>query len=594
MGRKSNTKKNVRKIVKEQQKTQTKKELKNKSKKDLKDEARKIAKTKKKTPAKKTASKQPKPPKTPPKKVNKKKIFGWVLVLIMLGAVTFLGYFLFTKALSPAPIAKMLPAKNTIMTLELNTNINHHQLNKALKLLEGHSGYSEDGLKDYLENKFLVNFDEDLSPWIGRNIGFAFLNSDKEFGAIYKVYFAEVFDKAPAKKYFGKNVHSEYRDYQIYALDLPAFAVFIDNYVFLTRKEESIHELIDAKEDDLKKLSENTEYNKIQSNLPLNKMGYIYLDFQNIQNGFFQFFPYLSEKGLSMETFAPFFKLFKAEGFALIAEDENFLLESFLTMKGRNNLDESLSISSKKYEADLAQYIPQDIKVFYGAYNLEEQIRNMVDLVMEGEMQGFTLFEKIADNYTKKYFGTEKSFMHNLLPLFEKEFAFVFEENELYKVLIDLGKKDINKEHVHELAEAFMANGGVSKAEVVEHVLEDGTRSKEIIAVPKPILKTEESYQKETIYLLETEEGDFGMYYSVFDNIAVISNKIDGVKTTLDLNQDESNSFEPALTHSNEIYYLNLRSQFPEIFGETPLKSISLSKEYSSDGIKTLNYLQIE
>ena len=119
MGRKSSAKKKRR----AEKKTENIKEKKKGFFKKLK--TSKSKKTKKKEPKKTTKKKQRK------LKISKKQIFAGTLTLIMLTILVAVGYLLFQKAFKPRPIAKLLPADNTIAIVEINSNFDHHQLTKT-------------------------------------------------------------------------------------------------------------------------------------------------------------------------------------------------------------------------------------------------------------------------------------------------------------------------------------------------------------------------------------------------------------------------------------------------------------------------------
>lgn len=587
MGKKSNAKKKGSKIIEQQQKKEVKKTA------------------KKETTTIKERIKR---------RVNKQAIFGGVLVLIMVSLLVMVGFLLFNKAFKPASVAKMLPGKNVIAVLEINSNFEHNQVIKTMDLLKNYPEYSKDNLLKYIETKFQLNYDNDLNPWLGRSIGVALLNSAKEEGAMNKLYFAEIGNKENAKQYFNKGNKLSYLGHDVYSLQLPVYVVFLDDYVFISSEEKAIYELIDSQRDGDESLYSSGEYRRIDDNLPINKVAFLYLDFQKINNGFIQNFPILSEQGLSIESFAPFFSIFKSEGFAFIAQDDNFIIQSFLSLDPEK-LEGSQYISFKeKYNAELMDYVATDSLAFWGGINLEYQLKRIVEVFSGGNEEAMAFINALIQNYVQKYFGAGINFKEDLLPLLEKEYALVVEEvdgKNIYKVLLELKDPETDQPNIQSIAEEFVKSGGIFDPKIVERTLTDGTVAKEIIAVPEAIEKIDSTYKDIVIHGLKIGQREWGIYYAIVDGIAVIATRIDGVKSTIDIAKKEANSLKstaifdyqiaPILESSDEITYFNFKKMLPLLIDENslngylkPIESFSSGKNYFNDGIVTINYLHID
>ncbi len=164
---------------------------------------------------------------------------------------------------------------------------------------------------------------------------------------------------------------------------------------------------------------------------------------------------------------------------------------------------------------------------------------------------------------------------------------------------------------IQELADNFSQIGAVFEPKVVTHTLEDGTKSKEIIAVPEAIQRSEETYKEVTIYKMELGERDWGIYYALTNQIAVISLDMKGIKNTIDLLKGADNSLRRSeiyveqisgvLSRSDELSYFNLGSLLPIILEEEEIPKIlrifstfSSGKNYFPDGISSINYLRIK
>lgn len=635
MGRKSNKKKIVRELVKEQG-TEEKGFFSGgffgrKSKKDIKNEMKKKVLSKDKKDKKKV-EKKPKPEKKTPTKTikskktskkaskalknletkfhkHKKQIFSGTLVLIMFAIVLSLGYLLFQKAFRADPIAKFLPAESTIATIEINSNLDHQQLKKAFKLLEKHPEYSQAKLIEKIDQYLKISYENDLKLWLGREVGAALINS-KNNEDVNTLYFAEIIGESNFTKFLSKYnpAENEYNGHKTYLIDGPYYVTVIDDYAFSTQSEEALYQLIDGQSE--KSLYSLAEYRKINNNLPLNRVAFAYLNFESVNDAVFKHYPFLGEKGLSMEVVSPLLKIFKAEGISLISLDDNFAVQSFLSLSDKlvDNAD-YLSFQSK-YNAKLLSYIPKDALFFWGGEDIDHQFKRFVELLSGGESAALGVFDNISQSYSKKYFGENISFNDDILPLFANEFSFVYENGGHHKLILELNNGQDDAVKIHEIASSFAELGAVFEPKIVEHKLEDGTVGREIVAVPKEILKSDKKYKDYTIFELNMGEENKGIFYSIVDNLALLSDSEESIQKSLDLFEDSAGSLrntdafvtqiEPVMKSSDEVSYLNVAGLIPIFLKDMELpefistiSSLSSGRNYFNDGIVTINYLHI-
>lgn len=576
----------------------------------------------KKTPAKKD-SQTAKKKIASQLKIDKKRLFGATLTVIMLAILAAVGYLLFQRAFRPQPIAKFLPANDTVAVLEINSNFDHNQLIKSFELLKNYPQYSKEKLIEKIENQFALNYESDLSPWLGRQIGAAVVNSQKNPEHTNLVYFAEILSKNNLKNFLLRQNTSQnnYLEYPTYMLDglrqgqtEPRYLTIIGDYLFFSDIEQAIYEIIDYQINDADKLYYASQYRRIDDNLPLNKIAFFYINFNNIKDGFFKFFPFLSEQGFSSQSILPFFKVFDAEGVAVIATNDNFALQSFLSLDKEALENTSQFNFQEKYNAQLANYISPDITVFWGAEDLEVQLKKILALLSGGDASTLAILDGLLNSYTEKYFGPDIKFNYDILPLFAKEFAFTLEQQNgknAYNLFMELDSVQSDSIKIHELANSFSSVGAIFKPKVVEHTLEDGTVGKEIIAIPEEIKKDEIIYLDTTVYELKIGEQDWSIYYVIFDNTALISNNLDSIKNTLDIASGKKDSLktaksfeqniEPVLNSSDELAFFNLQTFLPLVFADQKLPefvnilgSLSSGRNYFNDGIITINYLSIK
>jgi len=549
----------------------------------------------------------------PKKRVTKQTIFGGILVLIMLSILISVGFLLFSKAFKATPIAKILPDKNVIFEMELNTNFEHKQVIKAENLLVKYPDFSKENLSKYIEGKFSVKFDDDVKPWIGRSMGFAYINSDKSVNVINEYYFAEVASSQNAEAFLNKNkTKTEYAGHDIYSLPNKAYATFIDDYMFLSFGPQSLNELIDLKKNS-GSLYDSPKYRRIDDNLPINKVAFAYLDFSNITNNFLTKISYISESGISLELVSPLVKLFDADGLAIIATDTNFVVQNFLSLNRTQLKDNKYIVFDTKYKGELLKYLSPDALVFWGSQNLEYQVGRISEVLSGGNDGSDILFDNIIQTYTQKYFGLDTNFKNDILPLLKDEFAFDFttEKNEkVYTVLVKLVDEDKDAATIEKLADNFIKVGGILEPKIVEHTLIDGTNAREVIAVPEQITKTEEDYKDYKIVSIKVGSQPWGIYHVIADDIAIISNNLESLKNKIDvINGDKKglsntivyeNQISPLLKNADEVSFISLDKFLPTFLNSrsmspllSALKSLSSGTNYFNDGIVTINYLDI-
>lgn len=608
MGRKSSAKKIVRELIKEKEVKEKKKLLKPRlSKKKLKEtkkELKKEALKKTSKPAKKTKAKAKPKKKKKSQKITKGQMFGAVLTIIMLGILISVGFLLFQKVFRAQSVARLLPEQETILTIELNSNLDHHQLTKAFKLLENHQEYSQRILTAMVDKKFQVNFQDDIEPWLGREVGMALIESKSDKSLVNTVYFAEILSQ-PAAELFLQNLPAELSQYK-YA--------FIKEILFFSENEAAIRELEEFQAGEGTSLNANQQYRKIANNLPINRMAFAYINFDKVSTELFQQFSFFDNDNaaIPVEMISPFLNLLDSEGMALIALDDKFAIQSFLNLNTKNTANQLMPIT-EKYGAALTTYVPEDVIALWGGQNLETQMKRFLEIFAAGDKMVMPIMEKILQSYTQVYFGTEISLYRDILPIFSQEYLFVIEENEtdyILKVVVELGDSFDGRESIHNIANNFARVGAVFEPTIISHVLPDGTNAQEIVAIPEEMRRNESDYRGVTIHEIEIGGRDQGIFYAFFEDKAVISSNIDGIKSTIDIINGERESLqsaekytvfiEPILKNSDEITYLNFEKLLPVIFQKSsipnflkPITSLSSGRNYFNDGIVTIDYLEI-
>jgi hypothetical protein len=614
MGRKSNAKKAAREKLEEQGEDQQgllgklSKKTKKKSKKNLKKKGK--------------SSEKPKEKKTKislKKKVveHKTNILSGAFTLIMLAILVSVGYLLFQKAFRATPITKFLPADQTIAVLDINLNFEHSQILKGFELLKDHSVISKKNIVKFAEGSLGLNYQSEIEPWLGRQAGVAIINSSDEENTINTIFFAEVKSKTNLRNFFqSKNAATNtYEGISTYVIDPGIYLAHIDDYIFISHNESELYEIIDLQSRKVDKLYSSNSYRRIDDNLPLNKIAYLYINFDKVDDSLFQSFNFLSEQGFSMDNLSPFLKVFESEGVALIAMDNNFAIHSFLSLD--TDLMENIQNMTfhEKYTASLSELISDEAIIFWGGEDLSQQILRLIDVLSAGDNETLTLFNSVIDSYIQKYFGSEVDFYKDILPLFNNEFAYALEPTpdgiNHHKFLFELGSPQENKVTIYELANNFATLGAIFEPKIVEHILADGTVAKELVAIPEEISKEESEYEGHTIYTLTMGQQGWVISYAIVDQLAILSTSEEQVETSLDLLEDNQKSLknsadflsqiDPVLKSSDEVSYFKVSKIVDGYFSDSiyapifqSIDSFSSGRNYFNDGVVTTNYLKVQ
>ncbi|MCK9186813.1 DUF3352 domain-containing protein [Candidatus Gracilibacteria bacterium] len=608
MGKKANIKKIVRELIKEKEgktkndKRKIKKEL---IKGMLKEEQ---AKESRNTEIKKQEIPQVKKEKFKLKiPFNGKKIFGGALVVIMLSILFATGYLLFQKVFKPISIAKYLPSDRTIAFLDINSNFNHNQLTKSFELLKNYPEFSEEKAQEFLEKNLEGNYDADIKTWLGRSIGVAFLKGKSDEKPLEKIYFAEAINESKARKFIENKktyVKVQYAGYDVYSAENGENIAFVDSYLIYTQDKKTIEALLDFEKSNGESVLSSEKYSRISNNMPINKMAFLYLNFNQVSESFLKNIPIIKDMDINLSKFLPVIKLMDSDGMALIAIKDKFAVQSFLNLTIGKVEDEKYIKMNKKYLANITKYVGENALAFYGGQNIEDQMKRFVEVLSSGNQDVVKNFDKVLQNYTQKYFGSEVIFNLDILPLLKNEYALAI-ENEggkpIYKFFLELSDKEKDTERLEKIANNFAKIGGIYKQEVVEHTLPDGTPAKEIMAVPEAIKKESEEYKGIKITELKIGENSKGIFYSIIDNVVVISDSLNGIKKSIDLKESGKNlkvssTFQrliaPVLENSDEASYFNISKLLPNL--PLPILEISGGNNYFNDGIVSINYLHVK
>jgi len=537
------------------------------------------------------------------------KIAGVFMAVVVLLTLFVFGATLLKKAFSAVPLSELLPAEKTAALFEMNTNPDHTQMVQARKLLSK-GNYSFDKIMNKINEEFEINFEKDIKPWLGRNVGIAEIMPDPVTGNISTVYFIEAFSRKGAENFIKENKKSEKVGAEIFRFTLQKskeniFVSFLGEYLMISPSEEAIKTLVSTESQSLKRLSESEEFMRAKENLPLNKIANLFVDFEKAPEKLLQKYGLMNESSILISIIRPFVNLFSAESFWVMAGNENFIVKSYSNLKSSYLKGKGDITYKDKYTPSLVSYIPDDIMGFWGGVDLEKQIKRIVEILGQGAESVGSLFENVLENYTEKYFGNTVSLEDDIYPLVKNEFAIgVGKKNgkNTYTLILKLQNPAEDALRLQKLANNFISAGAVFEPKVEEHELPDGTKTREIVASPSEIIKSEIAYKDKIINAMETPDGKWGIYYVSTNNAAIISTDKESIQKSLSLEDGElvkslknssiyNTHILPMSKNSDEVSYFDISKLWQEA---NFVRSLSTGKEYFGDGIMTHYFIYVE
>ena len=387
--------------------------------------------------------------------------------------------------------------------------------------------------------------------------------------------------------------------------DQTIHATFIDEYLTLSPSIDAIKLLTI----DTEKVETSEKYEEIQNFSPINKVAFVFMNFDHSPDVLLQKYGVLTGSSTLNSAIQPFAELFNSEGASLMAKDDYFEVESFMSLDDPYLKGNKYVTSVSNYNADLTQYVTADMDVFWGGVNIEKQLKRLVALLSEGNQSTTQIFEGVLQNYTEKYFGSNISMEKDIYPLIQNEFALTMKkkddkDKDIYTLILELDNPADDALKIQKLANNFISSGAVFEPHIEEHELPDGTIAKEIVATPEELIKSESSHEEIVVYEMETESKSWGVYYAISNSKAIISTDKDTLTSSLDLilNKKENspslknspiytNHIEPSLQNSDEVSYFKVTTWWP---ASPFIKSLSAGKEYFSNGVMAYYYIYVE
>lgn len=525
------------------------------------------------------------------KNIPPQKIFGAVLVLIMATILVVVGATLFQKAFGPSPLADFLPEQNTSALLQISTYTDHTQIEKALNILSK-TEYSQENIKKLISEKTKIIVDLDIKPWLGRQVGAAELEIEGN-ESLSTVFFFEYMDKNQTTK-FTENLTKEKK----------WFTAFLGDYIVVSTDSKAIEFLTSDKAEALDKLSSSSEYSKINSKMPVNKVAFLFVNNQVGYDKLQQKYGDITNSEIYKAAMGPLEGLLSSEGMALIAKDDNFVINSYMSFGAPYLEGSDLLYFTRKYNSSLTAFIPDQPLFVWGGLDAISLVQRFIKIFSAGSKDSLEVFDGILKNYVEKYLSSNVSLDEDISPLLKNEFLVALTktgEKNVYTIIVELDDPESDALKLQKIANNFVSSGAVFEPHIEEHDLPDGTKSREIVASQKQLVKSESKYKDYSIYEAATEDASWGVYYSVATDKAVISTDRNSLIESLKLIDKESQNsfeksenfkshFEPLLSSSEDVVFADIEKLIPNT---KLVKSISTGREYFAEGILANYFINV-
>ena len=367
-------------------------------------------------------------------------------------------------------------------------------------------------------------------------------------------------------------------------------------------------------------LYDDPQYQKSLANLPRGTWGKGYLNIQMLR--------FAPNTPLSNIT-SPLKNIINHFALTIKKQQNGFHFNSLLS------IDPTLLSLNKGY-ADttrfaysLADFIgSKNLAAYIGGANLADEWENTLVTISNLNPAYGIIMEGIVNAQLGKVFGDKVSLRDDIYPLFDGEYALVFEKSshtdddgskyngEKLGVKLILKHSDSNfaKIKLGKLMDGFKALASQFAPKLKVFALPDGTESRELVADSARVNEDIISYKNYEARCTDVSESDFGFCYSVTDSLIIISNNLDSIKETIDLSiapkfvLSQSQSFRKALSNlsaiSDEISFISLdnanillKDTNVGLFTNnllSPFEAITWIKHYFDDGVSAEGYLLLK
>lgn len=577
-----------------------------------------------------SSEKKPREQRTPLSPQQKEKIKGGVLMLIGLGTLLFVGSFLFGKLFSPQDLAELISAQNAVAVVEVNSDGNSGQVKQFYQLLDKYPVYQREGVVMLVNTLLPVNYQNDLEPWLGRQVGLALtspaVSAGTEGGPFEFVFFVESRDHDRTLEFLKSKALSaaneevtvtEYKGFKIYEFTIsqPMSFTFVNNYLVAAKSLESMRAYLDGYLQG-PRLSDDADYRKVANNLPHGGLAFAYVHFGRLFSALEKDERFVAQKGQDMLSLRPFLKVFKAEGFSLFAENDRFVAQNFTSIDTEALDGENYITFSERYEGNLLKLINADPVFVAGGHDLTKELSRIEDLFKSGTKTPALVFEGLVEAQKQRYFGKDIDLRQDIYPLFTGEYLVAVEnsfEDPTVSLLMELSDNSASVSRFDKIVNSFIQVSGVFSPRVQEVELPDGTMGKEIVASPEKIERSTGKYKEKTITSLRLGDTGVAIHYVILENIVAMSTKEKTLQQIIDRHEGEmteglasskyyERNIRPVLRTADQVLHVKLGAltQLMGLGGNellepylVPFNNFTVTKNFFEDGISTTYIVEV-
>ena len=535
-----------------------------------------------------------------------------ILIILTVRVIMMIAFFVYLLwlALTNRSVTYFLPAQKTVAYFELEDLSLPPQLSQDTVL-------DMVGLKTVLKKTFDLDT-EKLQDYLSQGrLGLALVEENGEENKLLLFFRAR--NKKQVLKFFeemgledeklamignkGNTIYS-YPQSQLFSFS------FIGPYLFISKNISTLETVQAVYDGEEKSLDWDEDYKKSLANLPRNAWGQGYLNIQALnfapENPFNQLIDPL--KQITDHLAITVRKQYNGFHFnALLSINPDLLA----LKKGYTD--------STRFAYNLTDYIgSENLAIYIGGANLSDEWQNTLETISQLNPAYGIILEGIVRAQINRIFGDDISLRNDIYPLFEGEYALIFEYLENgqlgVKLILKHTDSDFAEIKLEKLIDGFQVLAAQFAPKLKLFTLPDGTESRELVADPARLKEISETYETYEINCLDVTESSYGFCYTVTDQLVVMGNHPDTIKETIDLNisprfmLSQYQPFRQSLGNlskvSDEITFIDLNNTDP-ILKNTKLnfminklsssfEAITWIKHYFDDGVSTEGYLLLK
>ncbi len=530
--------------------------------------------------------------------IERQYIFTPIFFVAAIVLLFLIGIFLWRYILRPQPLADILSVENTAAYAQTSIDPQNPQTNLFLNMTSRYPFLNKRYFIGKLEDFTGMNFEENIKPWFGKSIGIALITDESNSHGAEPVIFAETKSKSEAKKFLQKMAikfksdypqENKYKKFTIYTYRFSQdFAfTFIGYYLVGTENIEAMENFLDTISDDFTAISSIKEYKEANKDYFDLSLAHAYINPQLLMESAMLSYNSSEEQKYLISNLEPIINIFK--NLFIRLETKN----GYLKLKDTTILKSAFPRNEEKYIAELAEYMPPNIALFYGGLDITRQILSLGRPI-----------KNIIDIQTKSVLGDSISFEKDIFPLLTEEYALGIKENG--SVVFAFKAKDpiMTEQKLKTMMIALKRSPLMLKTKIVEVELPNGEKQKESIEAANIVISSETDYRGFKIYGTKTENAEWGIYYTLIDKTVLIGSTENVIKNAIDaftakesfMFSDEFKTFiKPLIKNSDEIFYLSADKYFNVLSGISeylrPVATIAAGRKYDGFNVKTVYYI---